>query len=64
MKARRLPALLFALPLAVFAQDDLGVAQYNSEGQLLKPANLVEWIQAGASLGSDYGVEHAYCCGE
>jgi hypothetical protein len=47
--------LLAFLPLCAFAQTNLGVAQYNAEGQLMKPANLEEWIQAGASLGSDYG---------
>jgi hypothetical protein len=53
-----------ALPLAVllsahsvFAQTDLGVAQYTEAGDLRYPANLVEWIQTGASLGSDYGEE-------
>jgi hypothetical protein len=57
MNVRQLSALLLALlPAAqLSAQSDLGVAQYNAEGQLLKPANLEEWIQTGASLGSDYG---------
>lgn len=52
---RLLPALLLTLPLAAFAQDNLGVAQYDADGRLQRPANLDEWIQAGASLGSDYG---------
>jgi hypothetical protein len=56
MKARHFPALLLAaLPLGAFAQSDLGVAQYNADGELLRPVDLVEWIQTGASLGSDYG---------
>lgn len=57
MHIRRLHAFVLALlPAAqLCAQTDLGVAQYNAEGQLLKPANLEEWIQAGASLGSEYG---------
>ena len=37
------------------AQTDLGVAQYTESGELRYPTNLVEWIQTGASLGSDYG---------
>ncbi len=57
MKCSRLCALLFAVASAtsVFAQSDLGVAQYNEAGELQRPANLKEWIQTGASLGSDYG---------
>lgn len=47
--------LLALLPFSAFAQTNLGVAQYNADGQLVKPANLEEWIQSGASLGSDYG---------
>jgi len=38
----------------VFAQSDLGVAQYNANNELLYPANLDEWIQTGASLGGEY----------
>lgn len=55
MNPRLLPALLLTLPLAVFAQDNLDVAQYDADGRLQRPANLDEWIQTGASLGSDYG---------
>lgn len=57
MRVRHLPAIVLGLLFTTLAcaQTDLGVAQYNAEGQLLKPANLEEWIQAGASLGSDYG---------
>jgi hypothetical protein len=54
MNGRYLSALLLALPAALFAQTDLGVAQYDAEGHLLKPGNLEEWIQTGASLGGDY----------
>jgi Cytochrome P460 len=38
----------------VYAQSDLGIAQYNSSNELLYPANLDEWIQTGASLGGEY----------
>ncbi|HEY0963813.1 MAG TPA: cytochrome P460 family protein [Pseudomonadales bacterium] len=55
MLARPLCALLLVLPLGAAAQGDLGIAQYDTQGQLLKPGNLDEWIQTGASLGSDYG---------
>ena len=56
MKGRLNPILLLTLlPLCAFAQSDLGIAQYNADGQLLQPANLEEWIQTGASLGSEYG---------
>lgn len=43
------------LPATILAQDNLGIAQYSAGGELQRPANLDEWIQAGASLGSDYG---------
>jgi hypothetical protein len=47
--------LLAALPAsAVFAQSNLGVAQYNDAGELQYPDNLVEWIQSGASVGGRY----------
>jgi Cytochrome P460 len=39
----------------VLAQTDLGIAQYTADGQLQYPTNLKEWIQTGASLGSEYG---------
>ncbi len=64
MKYRCLPALLLStlLPVGVLAQTGLGVAQtglgvaqYSEAGELQRPANLKEWIQTGASLGSDYG---------
>ena len=48
-------ALSFTLAARALAQEALDVAQYDADGQLLKPANLAEWIHAGASLGSDYG---------
>jgi hypothetical protein len=54
MNGRYFSALLLALPVSAFAQNDLGVAQYDAEGQLQKPGNLAEWIQTGASLGGDY----------
>ena len=47
-------ALSFSTTVA-FAQDNLNVAQYTADGQLKYPANLAEWIQTGASLGSEYG---------
>lgn len=40
-----------------FAQADLGVAQYTETGELRYPENLVEWVQTGASLGSEYNEE-------
>jgi hypothetical protein len=57
MKSRHLSPLLFLalLPACASAQGDLGIAQYKANGELQRPANLDEWIQAGASLGSDYG---------
>jgi hypothetical protein len=57
MKGHHISALLLVgmLPGSLFAQENLGVAQYSEAGELLRPANLAEWIQAGASLGSDYG---------
>ena len=57
MKFAQIVALLLIalLPAASHAQTDLGIAQYNDAGELQRPANLVEWIQTGASLGSDYG---------
>jgi hypothetical protein len=59
MKIRHLVLSLAVMFSAstVFAQTDLGVAQYTEAGELRYPANLVEWIQTGASLGSDYGEE-------
>ncbi len=51
-------ALSCSLSLSVaFAQDNLNVAQYNATGELQKPANLEQWIQTGASLGSEYSDE-------
>src|SRR5687768_9684968 len=47
-------ALLFAGAGAI-AQTNLGVAQYTEGGELRYPGNLAEWIQTGASLGSEYG---------
>jgi hypothetical protein len=58
MKRTTLSALLLALLLPVagaFAQTNLGIAQYTEAGALRYPANLTEWIQTGASLGSEYG---------
>src|SRR5687768_5990410 len=58
MKRITLSALLLVMLFRVagaYAQTDLGIAQYTSAGELRYPANLVEWIQTGASLGSDYG---------
>ena len=57
MKSPCLPAfvMLLAASAPLLAQQDIGVARYDADGQLLKPANLDEWIQTGASLGSDYG---------
>src|SRR5688572_5552341 len=40
-----------------FAQIDLEVAQYTDDGELRYPGNLAEWIQTGASLGSEYSEE-------
>jgi hypothetical protein len=56
MKLHDISALLFfvLLPIAVSAQTSLDVARYNAAGELQRPANLVEWIQTGASLGSEY----------
>lgn len=48
-----LPISLF-ISAAAFAQTDLGMAQYTETGELRYPTNLVEWIQTGASLGSEY----------
>ena len=54
MKTRIALILLAALPAAVFAQNNLGVAEYNDAGELKYPSNLVEWIQSGASVGGRY----------
>ncbi|MEY4641153.1 MAG: hypothetical protein RLZZ227_1147 [Pseudomonadota bacterium] len=56
MKLRDLSTLLLSASLSVplCAQTSLDVAQYNDAGELQRPANLVEWIQTGASLGSEY----------
>lgn len=48
-------ALLMASP--TLAQDDLGVARYTADGELLYPENAAEWIHMGTSLGSDYNDE-------
>jgi hypothetical protein len=40
-----------------FAQADLDAAQYTEAGELRYPGNLAEWIQTGASLGSEYSEE-------
>lgn len=37
------------------AQAELGIAQYNANGQLAFPERTDEWIFLGSSLGSDYG---------
>ena len=60
MKRTALSGVLLALliPAAgAFAQTNLGIAQYTEAGELRYPADLAEWIQTGASLGSDYGEE-------
>ncbi|MES2624685.1 MAG: cytochrome P460 family protein [Pseudomonadota bacterium] len=57
MKIQRLitSLIMFALfSTTTFAQTDLGIAQYTDTGELRYPDNLVEWIQTGASLGSEY----------
>ena len=41
---------------SVFAQTDLGVAQYNNN-QLFYPESTDAWIHLGSSLGSEYGEE-------
>src|SRR5688572_19801660 len=51
-----LATILFNVGNAL-AQTDLGVAQYTEAGELRYPVNLVEWIQTGASLGSEYSEE-------
>jgi hypothetical protein len=51
-----LAAVLLTSSLAL-AQDNLGVAQYTENGELSRPGNLDEWIQTGASLGSEYSDE-------
>lgn len=59
MKRTPLYALLFAalIPAGAFAQNSLDVAEYTEAGELRYPANLVEWIQTGASLGGRYDGE-------
>jgi hypothetical protein len=47
-------SIVLFLGSTVYAQSDLGVAQYNANNELLYPANLDEWIQTGASLGGEY----------
>jgi hypothetical protein len=47
-------ATLLLASSITLAQDDLGIAQYTAAGELRRPANLDEWIQTGASLGSEY----------
>jgi len=47
-------SIVLFLGSTVYAQSDLGVAQYNATNELLYPANLDEWIQTGASLGGEY----------
>ncbi len=51
------PVLFAVFPAAVFAQTDLGIAAYTEAGELRYPANLVEWIQSGTTLGGRYNGE-------
>ncbi|MDT8399897.1 MAG: cytochrome P460 family protein [Pseudomonadales bacterium] len=48
---------LLLLPTVAPAQTNLGVADYTGNEELLRPANLDEWIQTGAALGSEYNNE-------
>jgi hypothetical protein len=56
VRSALLVAILFNVTSAL-AQANLEVAQYTEAGDLRYPANLAEWIQTGASLGSEYSEE-------
>lgn len=42
------------ITLPALAQDDLGVARYNGQDQLLFPGDTDTWVHLGSSLGGDY----------
>jgi hypothetical protein len=59
-------ALAGVVGIAIFAlsatrlnaqDDDLAVARYNDQNQLLFPADTDVWVHMGSSLGSEYGDE-------
>ena len=47
-----------AMTLAAQENDTLVVAQFNQQGQLLKPIDLDHWIHLGSNLGHGYNAEN------